>query len=166
MKVNTIRKYTFNCFLLSIPILIWNLILANKLPKVFQSEIFWKDIPPLISYGENISRFAIFGLMFFMPVSILTATQKKGIALYIIGSLLYFASWLMLIYFPYSVWSNTIFGFMAPAYTPLLWLLGIGFIGNSFYFNLAYKRWMFISIAIVFILFHCSHTYLIFLKSY
>lgn len=166
MKVKTIRKYTLNCFLLSIPILIWNLVLANKLPKAFQSEIFWKNIPPLLTYGENISRFAIFGLMFIMPVSILTATQKKGIVLYIVGSLLYFASWLMLIYFPYSVWSNTIFGFMAPAYTPLLWLLGIGFIGNSFYFNLAFKRWIFISIAIVFILFHCSHTYLIFLKTY
>jgi hypothetical protein len=49
-----IKKYFFNCFLLTIPILIWNYIFTNKLPKAFQPEIYWKNIPSIIIYEENI----------------------------------------------------------------------------------------------------------------
>jgi hypothetical protein len=53
---------------------------------------------------------------------------------------------------------------MAPAYTPLLWLTGIGLIGNSFYFNLPFRRWFFILISIQFLIFHNWHTLTIFLR--
>ena len=166
MNIDTIKKYSLNCFLLTFPILVWNIVLTNKLPKDFQPEIFWKDIPAYLTYGENISRTVVFILTLLMPISISTIIQKKGLFLYLGGTIVYFASWLGLIYFPNSGWSNNVFGFMAPAYTPLLWLTGIGLIGNSLYFNLPYRRWFFISTSFIFLIFHNFHTITIYFRTH
>jgi len=147
-----------------LPIMIWNIALTNKLPQEFQPEIFWNEVPAWLKYAENISRIFIFVLTILMPLRISESIQKRGLLLYIGGTLLYFASWLLLIYLPDSGWSNSIFGFMAPAYTPLLWLTGIGLIGDSFYFNLPYRRWFFMLMAILFLVFHNWHTLTIFLR--
>ena len=163
---HSFRKYLLNCFLLTLPILAWNILLTNKLPKALQPEIFWNKIPAFLTYGENISRTMVFALTLFMPLSIATSLQKKGLILYIGGTLLYFASWLVLIYFPNSQWSNSLLGFMAPAYTPLLWLIGIGLIGDSFYFNFTFRLWFFISTSILFLVFHNLHTYRIFCSTH
>lgn len=144
----------------------WNILLANKLPKEFQPETFWKNIPIFLKYGENISRTIVFMLTLLMPLSILTSTQRKGLFLYISGTILYFASWLVLIIFPKSGWSNSIIGFTAPAYTPLFWLIGIGLIGNSFYFNLPYRRWFFIWLSFIFLIFHNFHTITIYFRTH
>lgn len=94
----------------------------------------------------------------------LKTIQNKGLVLYVIGTLLYFASWLMLMYFPNSTWSKSALGLLSPAYTPLFWLIGIGLIGDSLYFNIPYRRWWYFFIVIVFLIFHNWHTYLIYLK--
>ncbi len=166
MNIKIVKKYLLSCFLLTIPVLLWNIVFANKLPKDFQPEVFSKDIPAFVKYGENISRIAVFMITVFMPLSISEKIQKQGILIYITGILLYFGSWLELIYFPYSGWSNSIAGFMAPAYTPLLWLIGIGITGNSFYFKLPYKRWFFISASVIFLIFHNFHAITIYLRTH
>ena len=158
------KKYFFNCFLLLIPILVWNVILSKQLPQAFQPSFFWDRIPLLVKYGENISRMIVFGLTCFMPLPIITATTKKGWWLYIFGTIVYFASWIVLIHFPTSSWSRSWWGFVAPAYTPLLWLLGISLLGRSFYFNLPYKHWFFMISALIFLAFHIYHTSLIFFR--
>jgi hypothetical protein len=142
--------------------MLWNILLVDKLPNEFQPEIFGSNIPVFITYGENIFRFLIFGLTLIMPLKIETNIQKKGFILYVIGVLLYFASWYLLIYFPHNKWSNNILGFMSPAYTPLFWLIGIGLIGNNFYFNLPYKKWYFFFISVMFLIFHNLHTFIVF----
>ncbi len=166
MKLITVRKYFLNCFLLSIPILGWNLTLTSKLPKAFQSEIFWNDIPSFLTYGENISRTFVFILTLFMPLSIVTPTQKKGLILFVAGTLIYFTSWIILIDFPTGKWSNSFFGFLSPSFTPLLWLMGIGVIGQSFYFNLPYRRWVFVVVSTIFLLFHNAHALIIFNRTH
>jgi hypothetical protein len=166
MKINALKKYSLSCFLLTIPILVWNSLLTTKLPTEFQAKIFKKDIPVFLTYGENISRLVVLMLPVLMPLRILTRTQKKGLFIYIGGILLYFASWLALIYFPDSIWSNNILGFTAPAYTPLLWLIGIGLIGDSFYFNLPYKRWFYMLIVIIFLVFHNIHVITIYFRTH
>lgn len=149
---------------MTIPILVWNFILTDKLPKAFQPEIFWSDIPPFLAYGENISRTLVFIIMLIMPLRIITPTQKKGLSIYIVGTLLYFSSWLILIFFPNNIWSKNLFGFLAPAYTPLVWLIGIGLIGNSFYSPLPYRRWIFILTSIIFLIFHNIHAYILYCR--
>lgn len=157
-------KYLSNCFLLTIPVLLWDYIFANKLPKAFQPEIFWDNVPPFIAYVENISRIVMFIFMVLMPLCISTRTQKKGVALYVAGIFVYYISWLLLIYLPSSVWSASVFGFLAPAYTPFFWLVGIGLMGDSFYFNLPYRKLIFFLAVLVFLIFHNWHTYLIYLR--
>lgn len=156
------KKYLLNCFILILPVLIWNIVFSCKLPENYQPEVFLKDIPGFITYGENASRFALFILAYLMPLDINTKRQRIGLYIYLAGLLLYFASWSILICFPNSIWSNTILGFSAPAYTPAIWIAGISLIGNSFYFNLPFRRWIFIAVAITFLAFHISHTIMVY----
>ncbi len=162
MKSTYIYKYLFNCFLLTIPILIWNVLLTDQLPKTTKPAIILQNISPLIIYGENIVRVIVFALMVFMPLKISKPIQKRGLLLFLFGTLIYFASWLVLIYYPDSLWSKSTLGVLSPAYTPVLWLIGIGLIGDTFYFNLPYKRWIFISLSVIFLVFHNIHTYKIY----
>ncbi len=157
-----IKQYSLNCFLLTIPIMAWNILLASKLPEPFQPEIFQADIPLFLTIGESVFRMIIFIFTLLMPLSIKTKTQKIGIATYIIGVLFYFASWLALIYYPESKWSSGYLGFMAPAYTPLIWLTGIGLIGEKSYFNLPYIKYGFIASSIIFLISHNIHTLIIY----
>ena len=166
MKSDTAWKYVFNCFLLLIPIMAWNVILTNRLPAAFQPDVFWKDISPFLSYPENIFRTVVFGFTLLMPFNLVKPGHKVGLLLYAAGVLLYFTSWLILICFPNSAWSHSLPGFTAPAFTPFLWLAGIGFIGDSFYFRLAYKPWYFILISILFLVFHNIHTCIIYFRIY
>ena len=162
MKITKPYKYLLNCFVLTIPILIWNILLTDKLPKTIKPEILIQNISPFIVYTENIIRILVFTMMAFMPIQISKTIQKQGLLLFIIGTLIYFISWLLLIYFPDSVWSKSVLGILSPAYTPVLWLIGIGLIGDSFYFNLHYKRWLFVLLSIIFLVFHNIHAYKIY----
>ena len=166
MKFQDFKKYFFNCFLLTIPILLWDYIFTDKLPKAFQPEIFWKDIPSFIIYGENISRLIMFVFISFMPLKIINDKQKNGLLFYVVGVLLYFATWVILMYFPNIVWSNSVLGLLAPAYTPLVWLVGIGFIGNLLFFKIPYKRWLYFLVVFIFLIFHNWHTYLIYFRTH
>jgi hypothetical protein len=166
MKFQVIKKYFFNCFLLTIPVLLWDYIFTDKLPKAFQPEIFWKDIPSFVTYAENISRLIMFFFISFMPLKITNDKQKRGFRLYVVGVLLYFAAWVILMYFPNTAWSKSILGLLAPAYTPLVWLVGIGFIGNSFFFKIPYRRWLYFLIVVIFLIFHNWHTYLIYFRTH
>ncbi|MGK2862686.1 MAG: hypothetical protein ACSLE0_12185 [Chitinophagaceae bacterium] len=78
MKFKTFKKYFFNCFLLTIPVLLWDYFFTDRLPEAFQPEIFWKDIPSFITYGENISRILMFVFISFMPLNIIPASKRTG----------------------------------------------------------------------------------------
>jgi hypothetical protein len=166
MKFKTIQTYLFNCFLLTIPILLWDYLFTDMLPKAVQPENFWKDIPSYIINIENISRLMMFVMISFMPIQIVNSVQKKGLGLYILGTLLYFASWLMLMYFTTNEWSKSVLGLLAPAYTPVFWLIGIGLIGNSYFFNIPFKRWWYFLVVVIFLIFHNLHTYLIYFRTH
>ena len=159
-------KYLLNCMLLLLPIMVWNLIFASRLPPAYSTEIFWKDIPSFIANGENIFRLIVFVLPVLMPIKIETQGQKLGLRLYIAGTAIYFMSWLAQIYFPQSAWSLSAFGFLAPAYTPLIWLIGIGLIGNTLYFSSPYRSRMYIAISTIFIGFHLSHALTVYLRNF
>ena len=165
MKTASFTNYLLNCMLLLLPIMAWNMIFASKLPQAYSAEIFWKDIPPLIANGENIFRLLVFILPLLMPLRIETQSQKLGLWLYIAGTVIYFITWLAQIYFPQSAWSLSALGFLAPAYTPLLWLFGISLIGSAFYFSSPYRSWMYIVTSIIFIGFHLSHALTVYLRN-
>ncbi|WP_425447962.1 hypothetical protein [Dethiothermospora halolimnae] len=134
-----------NCFLLLIPILIWNLIFTPKLTGVGYM-VGAKDIKSLKVF-EEILRMAIFIIPLFMRFDTFDKYFKNHIYLFFIGVVIYFGSWLMIIYFPNSCWSTSMIGLLAPGYTPLIWLIGIGLLGNFKAYN--YLAVLFIAIHVL-----------------
>lgn len=166
MQPKPFTYYFISCFLLMLPVLFWNIALTDKLPPAFQPEIFGENISPVIKYGENISRLILFVLTALMPLSFKDAGQRNGLRIYTAGLILYFSSWLPPMYLPASVWSNTLFGFMAPAVTPVLWLTGIWLTGKNYYFNLPISRYVFAVVAVIFLIFHNTHTYMVYVSTH
>ena len=158
----TFMNYLLNCMLLLIPIMAWNVAFASKLPRLYSPDIFEKNIPAFITNGENIFRLVVFILPLLMPIRIETPSQKIGLTLYIAGTAIYFLSWLAQMYSPQSAWSLSAFGSLAPAYTPLILLIGIGLIGNTLYFTSPYRSWVYIILSMLFVAFHLSHTFIVY----
>jgi hypothetical protein len=166
MKIDSFINTMLNCLLLILPILAWNVIFMSKLPRAYSEEVFSKNIPSFIKAGENVFRLIIFALPVLMPIKIETQSQKLGLWLYIAGTLVYFLSWLAQMVIPQSAWSTSAVGFLAPAYTPLIWLTGIGLIGSTFYFPSPYRSWMYAALAVIFVGFHLSHATIVYLRNY
>jgi hypothetical protein len=75
----------------------------------------------------------------------------------------YLASWTALMVSPRSQWSTSVFGFMAPAYTPILWLGGIALVGDEFVLsNASLQPWIYVSLAAAFLVFHNLHAGLVY----
>jgi hypothetical protein len=159
-------KLLTNSFWLIVPILIWNTIFYSRLPAQYQPEIFDKGIPPIIAFGENIFRILVFGLPLLFSIGLSTKTQQLGLALYLVGGVIYFLSWLLLIVAPESDWSTSLIGFAAPAYTPILFLIGIALLGDNFHFSIEYKPLYYLIPTAIFIIFHCAHVVIVYFRNF
>lgn len=152
-------KYLLNGFLLIIPALLWNILLVKFLPEGYSGKIFDRNVPSWLLIFENILRFMVMILPLFMPVGLDTFLRRIGLAIYLTGILLYFASWLVQILFPKSCWSLSKAGFLAPAYTPAIWLTGIGLLTGSFLmFESLWISVIYIVLSFVFVSAHFVHT--------
>jgi hypothetical protein len=135
-----------NCFLLILPLLAWNIFLG---PKITDLRITSDDHSTKgLLFAENTARILVFAFPLLIPLQIKDAWSKAGLGVYIIGTLVYFASWLPLIFAPRSAWSSSTAGLLAPRLTPLLSFLGIALIGGV---------WPYGVIAAIFILLHTLH---------
>jgi len=135
-----------NCFWLLVPILVWNLVYGPKLtdPRITSDA----NSPAWLLIAEHVTRLAIFILPLLFPLQLKDTWSKTGLGIYIVGTLIYFASWLPLLFAPASTWSNSPIGLLAPALTPFLSFLGIALIGHS---------WPYGVLAAVFIGIHTLH---------
>jgi hypothetical protein len=135
-----------NCFWLLVPVLVWNLVFATRLPQeVFHSDVY---VPQWLLIAENILRIVVFALPLLLPLQGSQRSSRFGIALYLVGTTIYFASWLPLMLAPAAAWSTSTLGLLAPYVTPLLVFLGITLIANSWIYGLA---------ALAFIAVHTLH---------
>lgn len=160
-----IQRYVLSCGLLLVPASIWNIALSERLPSPFAPVEFWRDIPAPLALAENSLRVAVFALPFFMPLNLAAPGRMPALFLFVVGSLVYFASWLMLTLFPASAWSTSALGFAAPAYTPFIWLLGIALLGRQLFWGTFYRWWMYLALAVAFLATHISHTALVYARS-
>ena len=162
MKPIGILPYFANTFWLLVPPLAFNIVFVKYLPHFYQKDVFWKDIPTWIGMPENLLRLLVFLLPMVMRLRTSTPNQKLGLWLYVVGTLIYFAAWGAQIAFPKSKWSISKAGFMAPAYTPVLWLSGIGLIGDTLTIpKMPYSPWVYWCLAGMFLVFHNVHTWLV-----
>ena len=61
--------------MLTVPILAWNVAFTRYLPPALGSDEFWRNIPPVVAYGENTLRFLVVVLPFLMPFELTTARR-------------------------------------------------------------------------------------------
>lgn len=160
--MKSILTYFANTFWLLVPILAFNLVFAKYLPYAYGKNVFWKNIPAWIGMPENLLRLLVCLLPLVMRLRISTPNQKLGLWLYVVGTLIYFAAWGAQIAFPKSRWSLSTAGFMAPACTPVLWLTGIGLMGDSLTIpKMPYSPWVYWCLAGIFLVFHNIHAWLV-----
>ncbi|MCJ7519011.1 MAG: hypothetical protein MUO42_04985 [Anaerolineaceae bacterium] len=167
MKI-TINDIVKNGIWLTFPVLLFSLSLMNRLPAAFMPALFNKGIPDVLLYGENIGRILIFGIPAFFSIGISTKTQKRGLAVYLAGVALYYLSYLAQIIIPDSAWSTSMAGFVATAYTNLFWLIGLGLLGEKFYFpeRLRYRPVYYFAAAFIFLIFHIAHTVMVYQRTF
>lgn len=129
-----IKISLLNCFLLIVPVFLWNGLLYKKLPNILSDD---QQIPKWILKLEDSSRFLVFFLPIFIPLNLnkLKMSGKIGLTLYFCGLFIYFASWV-----PHLMYQNKKYAdlllkskiiFLGPFITPFLFLSGLAIIGES-----------------------------------
>ena len=157
--------YVLNCFLLVLPVLLLNLVFARHLPPGYQPSQ-WNDVPAAVTVPENALRVLVMALPLLLPITIDGTAHLVGLLLYLAGLAAYATSWAVQIHRPASAWSSSIAGFLAPAYTPALWLAGIGLIGTRpVIAALPYHPWVFFTLAVLFLTFHNLHAAIAYRKT-
>ncbi|MDC7124204.1 MAG: hypothetical protein PQJ46_01465 [Spirochaetales bacterium] len=151
------RQYLLNGGLLLLIAMLWNIIFYAKLPEVFLIENFTKNIPRIILTFESIFRYITFTFTFFIVIELKTRLQKAGLLIFIIGIIIYFSSWSIQMFAHESMFATSFIGFCAPAYTAIIWLLGIGLLSAN-----KYKRMIFIPVSLIFIMLHTVHIIIVY----
>lgn len=118
-----------NCLWLMAPLLAWNIILGPQI--TLDQVISDANSPTWLLAAENVTRIVVFAFPLLLPLRIQDNVSKTGLAIYLGGTLLYFVTWIPLIWMPDSFWSQSVAGLLAPRLTPLLPFLGIALIGHS-----------------------------------
>ena len=163
--MDRMKGYIFNCFWLLLPVLAFNALFGARLPAAFQSDIFWRDIPAWIAIPENTARIGTLVLPLLMPLGWTSQRQRIGWLLYAVGLALYLAAWLALMLAPESLWSTSAAGFAAGAYTPLLWLAGIGLIGEGGLMRrYPALQWLYALCCVVFLAAHNTHALTVYFR--
>jgi hypothetical protein len=144
---------------LTFPPLLFSLSLMTFLPNALTPAQFNEGIPDVLVNVESIGRILVFAMPAFFSIGISTKTQTRGLALYLAGVTLYYLSYGSQNFFPESDWSTSTIGFAASAYTNVFWMIGLGLLGEKFYFTerLRYRPIFYIVPAVVFVIFHTTH---------
>jgi hypothetical protein len=124
----------FNGFWLLVPVLVWNAVFASKLPqKIFSSD---RGIPQLLLILEHILRIPVFILPLLMRMNFESDFFLPGLIVYLLGSTLYYGSWILLLHFPSSAWSKSFSGVISPFIFPLIIFGGVALICLSWFYML------------------------------
>ncbi len=155
----TITDTLKNGLWLTFPPLLFSLGLMSIVPTALTPAQFNKGIPEVVVNGEIIGRIFVFVMPAFFSVGLATKTQQRGLAVYLAGVALYFLSYGTQNFFPNSAWSTSMIGFAASAYTNVFWMIGLGLLGEKFYFpaRLRYRPILYIAPVVIFVVFHVTH---------
>jgi len=158
------KHYLISCGLLLLPIFAWNAVFASYLPGALSAAEFWRDIPAPLAQAENGFRSIVLALPFLMPLELTSVIQRRGLIVYGVGTGLYGASWLPILLAPDYEWANSPVGFLAPAYTPLVWLVGVALLGQRLYWGRFYRWWMYLIPVGIFMAAHVCHASLVYTR--
>jgi len=153
--INISLKYINNCFLFYIPILLFNILFFKKLP-----SHYLKNISHPIVIMETITRIIIIAFSIIMAINIKNKIEKTGLIMYIIGIIIYFTSYFIEIYASDTLFGRKLIFILAPYWTSVIWLMGIGLVGNRLFINIPYHFIAYLILSVVFAAIHTIHGYL------
>jgi len=159
------RRYALSCGLLLVPAIAWNLTFTSTLMPASAMEEFSRDIPAPLVFIENLLRGLVFVLPFAMPLEVMSQSERCALWGFVLGTLVYFASWMALMYWPHSAWSSSPMGLLAPAYTPILWLCRLAALGERLFWGHFYRWWMYLLVCVGFLAAHITHAALVYTRS-
>lgn len=147
---------------LTLPPLLFSLGLVTVLPNALTPAEFNAGIPDMLVNIESAGRVLVVGMPALFSIGLSTKTQKVGLALYLAGVTIYCLSYGIQNFFPNSDWSTSALGFAASAYTNIFWMMGLGLLGDRFYFteHTRYRPIFYIFPAVVFVAVHTTHSVL------
>lgn len=151
-----------NGALLIVPPLIFSFGLWGALPATFSPNIFGKDIPGWLVLSENIFRILVFSLPGILYFGKQEKGQSLGWLLYLGGLVAYLASYLAQIVFPTSIWSQSLIGFTAGAWSTIFWFAGIGLVCARSWLPIPWHRAIYFLSALIFLVFHTGHAGLVY----
>lgn len=143
-----------NRFWLFVPVLLFDLVLVGRLPPPLAPGSAGPDIPSWLTWSETLLRVVVFGAPLLMPLRLRAPGTRTALTVYGFGLAAYVAAWVAVIWAPASSWSTSVVGFTALAWTPILFLAGIG-LRSTLRFVAGYRPWMYLSATI---LFTAAHT--------
>lgn len=153
--IGFLNDYKNNCFWFFIPVIVFNIIFTKYLP-----EHYLKTINHPVVTIETILRIITIAFSILMVFKLDGKINNIGLIVYIIGLLIYFCSYFVVIKFPANSFDNNIIVLLAPYWTSVLWLIGIGLLGNKLFINIPYHFSVYILIAILFTFVHSIHGYI------
>jgi hypothetical protein len=137
------------------PVIIFNIILTKYLP-----EFYLKNISHPIIKMETIARIITIAFSVIMEIKPDNKIGKIGLVIYIIGVLVYFCSYFVVIKIPAISFHNNFIVLLAPYWTSVLWLIGIGLLGNKLFISIPYHYTVYIIVSIIFSIIHSIHGYI------
>ena len=153
--INNLLAYKNTCFWFFVPILVFNIAFFNKLP-----EPYLRNISNPIVILETIARIITIAFSAIMAMNVHNKIGKLGLIIYLLGSIIYIFSYFIQIYFPNIVINNHMIVTLSPYWTSIIWLTGIGLIGNQLFFKIPYSPIIYIIISVIFCVIHSYHGYL------
>jgi hypothetical protein len=150
-----INNYIYSCFWFFIPVIIFNIVFTKYLP-----EFYLKNTNHPIVTIETAARIITIAFSVIMAIRLDNKIGKAGLIVYIIGVLIYFCSYFIVIKVPVISFHNSIIVLLAPYWTSVIWLIGIGLLGNKLFINIPYHYAAYIVISIVFAVIHSIHGYI------
>ncbi len=149
-------------FWLTLPPMLFSLSLMEFGPSSLTPAQFNEGISIGLLNIESFARIVVFVMPAFISLGLSTPIQKRGLIFYLAGVTLYVLTYGIQNFLPDSAWSLSTFGFAASAYTNIVWMVGLGLLGENFYFtkHLRYRPIFYIGPAAFFVAIHTAHTVL------
>ncbi len=147
--------YKNTCFWLFVPVIVFNMILTKYLP-----EYYLQNIKHPIVIAETIARILTIAFSIIMSMKPDNKPGKAGIFIYVIGVIIYFCSYVIVIKIPAASFNYNLAIMLAPYWTSILWLVGIGLLGNTLFMHIPYHFSVYIAISFTFTVIHSFHGFL------
>ncbi|WP_291529572.1 hypothetical protein [Bacteroides sp. UBA939] len=85
-------------------------------------------------------------------------TGRLGIRIYAIGLAIYLTSWIILLCDPVT---DNLVVLLSGYWSAVIWLVGIGLASDKLWIRIPWRRWIYITLSIMFGVFHTWHGYLL-----